>query len=381
MTRLLSVCMAACVAAGLVAGAGGCGNRTRTLVSQQSRPDAPEDRLEDQTELRRDLETTVLENYLQLTVGNMEAYADGIARDREITILGTGPGDAVTGTGAAASCAGGPGGGRLCKITDDRLPLRSDIQCGADSLCPTVYSKNLELHLSQDGSVAWILDELSYRLPHQGREAAVPLRFTAVLVRDADRWLMVMEHLSYPLPTEVIQELAATGALVSPSALPPQQESEVRARLLVRHVLRRLTANAEAMRYLARMAAEKSERLGRAWVYEQRALLWPDPRQEFQDTAFYEAPSLADVFGGMRITIPAGEVRLFLSESGSVAWLAFNVRATRTGGKDPVTIGMRATAVFELDVDDWNLMQLHVSVPITPEQLEMRVLGAGLGVR
>ena len=378
MTRLLPVCMAACVAAGLVAGAAGCGNRNRPAVSKPSRPDVPDDRLEDRTELRRDLETTVLENYLQLTVRNMEAYADGTARDREITILGTGPGDVVTGVGAAASCGGG---GRMCKITDDRLPLRDELGCSASSLCPTVHSKNLELHLSQDGSVAWILDELSYRLPYQEREAAIPLRFTAVFVRDADRWLMVMEHLSYPLPTEMILELAAAGELASPRALPPAQESAVRARLLVRHVLRRLNANAEALRYLARVAAKKSERLGEAWVYDDRALLWPAPRQEYHAAAFYEAPSLADSLGsGMRVTIPAGEVRLSLSESGNVAWLAANVRATGAGagGKEPVTIGMRATAVFEIEADDWNLMQLHVSVPITPAQLEARALGPGL---
>jgi hypothetical protein len=58
-------------------------------------------------------------------------------------------------------------------------------------------SKRLDIHLAQDGSAAWMFDELSWRIKVCGRIAVVPLRITALYAHDGDRWVPVFEHLSF----------------------------------------------------------------------------------------------------------------------------------------------------------------------------------------
>ncbi|MBA3821062.1 MAG: hypothetical protein H0X17_19410, partial [Deltaproteobacteria bacterium] len=65
-------------------------------------------------------------------------------------------------------------------------------------------SKRLEIHLAQDGTAAWVADEVSWRIAMCGRSAVIPLRLTALYARDGDRWVPVFEHLSFgrtPAPT------------------------------------------------------------------------------------------------------------------------------------------------------------------------------------
>lgn len=372
MIRLLLVVLAAawCL---------GCGTRKRSVTGKPLLPDQGDDRPVSDSELRRDLEVTVLENYLQLTLGNMEAYADAIARDREVTLLGIGPDDVAVGVGPE-DCSPFAPAGRICGISRDRLPIRVQPPCGVGSddsaPCLEVYSKNLQLQLSRDGSVAWLLDELGYRLPHQGRVASLPLRISAVFVRDVDRWVMVQEHLSYALPTESILALAKQGELAKPRSMPARDIDLGRARVLLGLVFRRLNADAATREDMARAAEQRLPRLGRAWVYEARKLLWPDPRHEHHGPAFYQAPSLAEELGpGTRITLH--DVRLAVADSERVAWLAATLSARR--GSGDADIEMRVSAVFERGADDqWDVMQMHVSVPVTRSQIEARVLGGGL---
>src|SRR5262245_28441626 len=61
-----------------------------------------EPRFDTETEvfdLQHALQATVLENYTQLTLGNLEAYADGVARHREVALIGVEPKDVVIGQG------------------------------------------------------------------------------------------------------------------------------------------------------------------------------------------------------------------------------------------------------------------------------------------
>lgn len=58
-------------------------------------------------------------------------------------------------------------------------------------------SKAPLVQLSADASAAWVADEISWRVTLCNRVSVVPLRYTALYGRDADRWVLVVEHLSY----------------------------------------------------------------------------------------------------------------------------------------------------------------------------------------
>lgn len=69
----------------------------------------------------------------------------------------------------------------------------------AEGTPTAVRSKHLSVHLASDRGVsgAWVSDELSWRVTFCGRTAAIPLRFTALYARDGDRWVDVVEHISF----------------------------------------------------------------------------------------------------------------------------------------------------------------------------------------
>lgn len=331
-------------------------------------------------ELRRELEATVRENYLQLGLGNMEAYADSIDAGDSVTSFGIGPEDVFAGAsgdacGAAASTA--PEAMALqrrgCGRAAERLPFRSGDPCleGGDGEAPClgVFSKNLAVRVSRDHSTAWIVDEISYRIPHRGRQAAMPLRYTAVFTRDLERWVLVMEHLSYPLSTELVRELAAAGELSEPA---PLEKHGVPSLWQIVHEY--IAVDAAARARSAVLGPSKSDG-------EERVILLPDPRAELRGAELHSAPNLADLFGPGTQVAPA-QMRVFFAPGGRVAWMAGNLALSTQVNGAPVTIGLRLTAVLEQDEGAmWRLMQAHVSVPLRKEQLEAQVLGAGLAPR
>src|SRR5690606_18769337 len=83
-------------------------------------------------------------------------------------------------------------------------------------LGPTLLTKNLELQLSEDGSVGWLFDEMSYRVPYGGRMASIPIRNTSVFVRDFDRWVLVLEHQAYAVSIDELRGMAAGRRLPAP---------------------------------------------------------------------------------------------------------------------------------------------------------------------
>ena len=126
--------------------------------------------------LLRDLESEVLEGY------DRDEPLDPQVRMIDPTIggarIGVGPGDVWFGPQVG--------------LGTSRWPLATDRTTELD-----VKSKKLDVHLAGDQSAAWVSDDVSWRIIACDRVAVIPLRFTALYVRDGDRWTAVVEHLSY----------------------------------------------------------------------------------------------------------------------------------------------------------------------------------------
>jgi ketosteroid isomerase-like protein len=356
-------------------GLAGCGS-TRSRAVETTPAPPPDD--VNLFELRRELEAAVLDNYLQLGLGNMEAYGDIIDTDDAVTLIGLGPDDVHLGdlseacTGAIASTA--PEvvmqRRRACGRTSDRLPFRIGSPClpdtDPDQPCLGVLSKNLSARVSRDGTTAWVVDELSYRIPYRGRQAAMPLRYTAVFVRDLERWDLVQEHLSYPMPTRLTRELAAAGQLATPARM--ERHGAPGLWELVHQHLAQGKAGRARSNILA--AAQNAS--------EDRVLLLHNPSGERSGADLYTGPNLLDAFGA-GTQIEARDIRVFFAPGDRVAWLAANLDVATEHESKPVLVRMRITAVLERDqAAVWQLMHAHVSVPIRKEQLAARVFGAGL---
>jgi ketosteroid isomerase-like protein len=315
----------------------GC-RRPEPVVATPRAEVRPEAVLDDRM-LRRDLEATVLENYQQLSLDNIEAYGEAIARNREVTLIGVSAREVVAGV-------------NLRRAGRGRSLYRA--------LRPTIYSKNLEVHLSRDASVGWVFDEVSYRVPYLGRVASIPIRVTAVYVRDIDRWVLAMEHLSYAVPDDEVLALAVNGGLRAPRALPSAAPSAGLGQLLARVVTQV-------------HHGERGER--RLSAAEDALVLFPDPGREHHGDAIREAKTLASVYGaGGKVELL--ERRIALSPGGSVAWMAANLRVRTTFNDEPLAIGLRATYVLENRGSlGWEVVQMHVSVPMEREELDRRVFG------
>jgi hypothetical protein len=81
-----------------------------------------------------------------------------------------------------------------------------------------VRSKQLEIQIAQDRKAAWMSDEVSGRIEVCKRTAVIPLRITSLYAHDGDRWVPVVEHLSFgwaptplaaPLPKAIKTEVVS----------------------------------------------------------------------------------------------------------------------------------------------------------------------------
>ncbi len=378
----------------------GCGGGAQASGGGRGNSSGAGNRSQVPTEvLRGQLEATLLENYLQIGLGNFEAYADSIARTGEVTLVGIGPGDLVEGTrpqdcssGTARVTAAARRDG--CNPARDPLPFRYGTPCrwgnSAQRPCLGLSSKNLHLHVSADGQTAWIFDELSFRVPHEGREAAMPLRFSAVFQRSMDRWIMAMAHMSYPVPDNITAALLQRGELVAPrpmSTLSDEPDIEPDLIAALSAILAPAVANGR------QVSADDQAAL----------VLFPDPRMEFHGSDIGDMPPLGkglalaaaaplpqDGFlpiepdmGSTRSAIPAIRVeqpRVAHDRRSRIAWLAADVTITMDVRRQRQRLAMRLTAVFERRRRDapWSPRLIHLSVPLTRAQIEARVLGAGL---
>lgn len=348
----------------LLVGLAGCSNKPAPTVVRPGGASIGQEIEFDTDDLSRELEAMVLESYLHVSLGNMEAFADMVVQDRESVLIGVQPGDLVVGTSSEAR-------------TRDRRLFRDRPHCGPSRAdgepCLRLVPKTLDVHLYADESVGWAIDEVSYRVPHDGREAAIPLRMTAVMVRDIDRWVLAMQHESYALSADQLVELARAGQLPAPASMRTHFEDRGRARLLKVLAEKRLNADDAARERRVRAMERKRERAARGDidVVDESALslLYTGPVDEYHGVDVHDAPSLAEVFGtGTRVTID--DYRLSVAANKRVAWMAANL--TVALGREDVDIRLRGTFVFAFDSYGWNLMQAHVSAPVTEQQIAER---------
>jgi hypothetical protein len=112
--------------------------------------------------------------------------------------IGVGPGDVLL--------------GRELEHPPSRWPLDVDPRTPTEA-----RSKRLEIQLAQDGTAAWVVDEISWRIRMCTRTAVIPLRMTALFARDGDRWVQVFEHLSFGRIVAPSRDGQLRGASIRPA--------------------------------------------------------------------------------------------------------------------------------------------------------------------
>jgi ketosteroid isomerase-like protein len=313
------------------AGNGNNGDTVYPADVQQEMPEVPRE------VLGHDLEATVIENYSHLSLGNFSAFRDGLSPDQSVTLLGVTPGDVVLGRRPADA-------GR------DRRIYRV--------LGPTLLSKNLDVHLSEDGFVGWTFDEMSYRVPYQGRTASIPIRNTELYVRDFDRWVLVMQHQSYAMSFDDLRTLASSGALEAP---------------------KRFTSLAmvKSGRELVSLVGKLHNGAGPIAQGEGVLVLLPDRDHEVRGADAAQTSSLAALFGA-GTTVGLRDYRIGVAKGGRVAWMAANL-VVRTGVSEgnqaAVDIGLRGTYVFRRGAAGWEVVQMHISAAVPEAELSRRMFG------
>ena len=313
--------------------------------TRTNRPRSPTLELESEGQPPSDpayaLRATVLEGYGHLTLGNTEAYASNFAPGVPIVLIGLGARDAMV----------------------RRFRVRSQIDRRIFQNDGTmVYSNDLRVHLSNDGSVGWVEDSVSYRVPYQGRVASVPVRFTAVFIRDIDRWAMVVEHVSYAVAPSAVIEKALAGRGPIPRRLGTMSEASP-IQEQIRTALHDLYMSSHQ---------EASTRLWETGVSATRIL--PGVNFVYRGKNVQNAPFVSDIFGeGSIVTV--GEHHIFLARNRRISWtVAYLTVAVQVGDKI-APIHVRSTCLFRLGPGGWRLAQEHLSVPIERTALRQWVFG------
>ena len=331
--------LAGALAAAVPCGLAGCPGRRAAAVTMDPGDVAAEDPELPRDTLMRDLEATVMENYSHLTLGNFGAFRDGLSEEVPVTLLGVTPKDVVVGRRPA-------GAGR------DRRLYRV--------LGPTLLTKNLEIQLSADGSVGWMFDEMSVRVPYAGRVASIPIRNTSVFVRDFDRWVLVLEHQSYALSIDEVRGMAAARELHAPRRFDSRTEVAPARELL------RLVGQLHNAAPTARLTSVRSA--------PGTLLLLPARDHELRGADAAHAPSLAALFGP-GTTVGLRDYRLGLGKNETVAWMAANLVVRTVINDDQIDLGLRGSYVFERGEGGWEVVQMHVSAPLPERDLSRRLFG------
>lgn len=325
----------------LAVGAAGCPRGSKPDTTVPNRVDTTQDKGQTRKDLERDLEATVLENYQQINLGNMETYGDTLAR-RGIVLFGVGPSDVVVGRAPS-------------NVKDFFRHPYADR--GAQ-----VLSKNLEVHVSADNSVGWIYDEVSLRVPYLRRQASIPIRLTAVFVRNIDRWEMVLEHSSYALPVHDLLDAARGKKLEPPTSIDTSYAKRGPGPRLRDIVLRLHNGTIDPRRKLAS---------------DDTLVLLPDPDLELRGKADKEQMFLAKVFSKYNpAEVTFDDYRIRVAKTGTVAWISAIVRVKTIINDEPTSLLLRGTYVLEnRKLKGWEVVQTHVSAPIEEDMLSERIFG------
>jgi hypothetical protein len=271
--------------------------------------------------------------------------------------IGVGPGDVLFGP-------------EVRERASSRWPIRVD-----STVKTAVRSKRLDVHLSADKAVsaAWMTDELSWRINVCGRTAVVPLRITALYAHDGDRWVEVVEHLSFgrqPMP-------ARDGSLVGR----PMADALIDTNLsdqLGREVVGLFSQQSERVRKLVSLdpdhrAEDDARQPAPSFI------LAPDPDSEWHGDDDLARVQLVD---GRLVKIQDRRVGVIGRSvaKATVAYMVANlvVDLRVHPGSSASQVLLRGTFVFEKRDDKWVLVQAHVSEPITDYALASRVFGTAL---
>ncbi len=291
-------------------------------------------------ELRKSLESTVLENYSQLTFGNIEAFLDRVPVDRELQFVGVTPKDLVVGVDPP-------------EIQEDRRLYRQRRL--------RMLSKNLDVHLSEDGSVGWVYDEVSYRVEYMGREASIPIRSTALYLRDVERWVLVAEHLSYGVPMDELIGMVARKKFRTNAKMESHHGTSKRLSISLVGIVGRFVNGSATEAFLPEG--------------ESALILLPGPELEFHGEHGLSAPSLAQTIGD-NASVAIQSYRLELSSSKRVAWMVANLAARSELNGDPVVLPLRGTFILERrGKEGWLIAQAHISAGFSESELSDRVFG------
>ena len=289
--------------------------------------------------LAKDLRLTVLESYRVLSGGYEEAYLDGLAHDPELTLLGIGPADVTVGFSPDASVL-------------VRIFASGEFQ---------LVSKSLDVRLSRDLTVGWIRDELSYRMTHRGLIVSIPLRMTAVYERRDDRWILAQQHVSYGLAEELLFAPRKDGrATWRPLALAgvTDKTSELALRPLVEGIIR-YDSPADIRARVDDAAFVVGILPGRTWSGGSAAE-GMSPRAQL----------------GLDLATRPVDLRIQLSRTGTVAWAVADLVVEGVRGDRAVELNVRASWVLEHQGEVWKIVQGHLQVPVSREEIAQAVFGA-----
>jgi hypothetical protein len=260
----------------------------------------------------------------------------------------------------------------------DRWPLLPVDEVGGR--LDVAESKRLEMHLARDLTAAWTVDEVSYRIPGcLGRDGAykvavVPLRMTTLYVRDGERWVAVLEHLSYPQRiAELVERADKPRGKKLFNGRDPRPEIEGPIAVLRRAIDPDLGDEERAVVFASGRDA---------------LAIWPDPEQELRRGAVLSGASLGQVLDATSIELESWRVGMSPDPTGgvgggSVAWLAgtLEVHARRADGDSVAAVPLRLRATFVLEQREvagamrWQVVQSHVSAPIDDTALMAAVMG------
>lgn len=250
-----------------------------------------------------------------------------------------------------------------------------------------VRSKRLDIRLASDRlvSAAWMSDEVSWRVKLCGRTAAIPLRITALYARDGNRWVPVVEHLSFgsvPTPSKELYGLPMKQAEV---------DKELAAELerTLAPVLSRDVGGLASVLWFARKDMTKRDLLQPAPT----RLIAPDPEGEWHGA---EDVGRAQIVDGV-LEPETRRVGTIASHGGgsTVAYWVGNFIAHLDGRRGVAggTVRLRGSFVFEKraakhttstdcrDADNackWYVVQGHVSRPVDDMSLASAVFGTAL---
>lgn len=271
--------------------------------------------------------------------------------------IGVGPGDVLFGS-------------EVRERASSRWPIRVD-----PSVKTAVRSKRLDIHLSADKAVsaAWMSDELSWRLSFCGRTAVIPLRITALYAHDGDRWVQVLEHLSFgrtptPSPDGALVGRPMTDALIDTS-LSDELGGEIVALF---------SGQADRMRPLVSLDPEHRAEDDPSQPAPS-FLLAPDPDSEWHGDDDLTRLQLVD---GRLVKIQdrrVGVIGLSVAKATVAYEVANLVVDLHTHPGSPASqVLLRGTFVFEKRDDKWLMVQGHVSQAIQDYALANRVFGTAL---